>query len=123
MVKVLVIEDNLDIRESTCEILELDGFAVTYAESGEDGLLLAREALPDVIICDIMMRGMGGYTVLSELRRQPHTASIPFIFISAQTETAQVTSGMAMGAAAYLRKPFSEESLVGCINRCIANKV
>ena len=116
---ILLIEDNPDIRENTCELLELDGYQVITADSGEAGLRLAREKLPGLIICDIVMRGMDGYGVLKEIRRQKETASIPVIFLTASPKPKEDESGLTLGFTAFIRKPFSEEDLLESISSCL----
>lgn len=115
MKKILVIEDNQDVRENTADILELEGFEVTTAENGKIGVELATQLLPDVIICDIMMPVQDGYEVLQELNKNPQTSSIPFIFLTAKTERTDLRKGMNLGADDYLTKPFTEEELLEAI--------
>ncbi len=115
MKKILVIEDNQDVRENTADILELEGFEVTTAENGKIGVELATQLLPDVIVCDIMMPFLDGYEVLEELNKNPQTSSIPFIFLTAKTERTDLRKGMNLGADDYLTKPFTEEELLEAI--------
>lgn len=86
MIKILIIEDNHDVRENTADILELEGYEVTSAENGKIGVERAKQLLPDVIVCDIMMPELDGYGVLEELNKNAQTSSIPFIFLTAKTE-------------------------------------
>ncbi|KEY18964.1 response regulator [Kaistella antarctica] len=115
MKKILVIEDNQDVRDNTADILELEGFEVTTAENGKIGVELATELLPDVIICDIMMPVLDGYEVLEELNNHPETSSIPFIFLTAKTERTDLRKGMNLGADDYLTKPFTDQELLEAI--------
>ena len=108
---LLIIEDNEDIRESTAEILELAGYTVLKAENGKKGVELAQAHLPDLILCDIMMPELDGYGVLYLLNKNPETATIPFIFLTAKTERVDMRKGMEMGADDYLTKPFDEIEL------------
>ncbi|WP_413667938.1 response regulator transcription factor [Mucilaginibacter sp. Mucisp86] len=119
MKKVLVIEDNQDIRENTSELLELEGYEVLTAGDGKTGLQLARDWLPDVILCDIMMPVANGYEVFSSLKSLPVTATIPFIFLTANTEKKEMESGMHLGAKGYVCKPFSPEELLQTLEQCL----
>lgn len=115
MKKILLIEDNADVRENTAEILELAKFQVITAANGKIGVDLAIKEKPDLIICDIMMPELDGYGVLHMLGRQTETASIPFIFLTAKTERADIRKGMEMGADDYLTKPFDDIELLNAI--------
>ncbi len=113
--KILIIEDNLDIREGTAEILELAGYEVFTAPNGKNGVEIAQSYLPDLIICDIMMPELDGYGVLYLLNKNPETASIPFIFLTAKAERVDLRKGMEMGADDYLTKPFDDIELLNAI--------
>src|SRR5690606_34936944 len=102
MKKILLIEDNQNVRETTADILTLAGYEVITAESGKAGVQEALSALPDLIICDIMMPGLDGYGVLHILSKRAETAGIPFIFLTAKSEKADVRKGMNLGADDYL---------------------
>lgn len=115
MKKVLIIEDNEDVRENTADILELSGYNVTTAENGKIGVKVAKQLLPDVIVCDIMMPELDGYEVLEKLNKNTKTASIPFIFLTAKTEKIDMRKGMNLGADDYLTKPFTENELLEAI--------
>lgn len=110
--KILLIEDNDDIRENAGEILALAGYEVVLAENGRVGVELANKVIPDVVLCDIMMPELDGYGVLHVLSKNPDTANIPFIFLSAKTERADVRKGMELGADDYLTKPFDDTELL-----------
>ena len=116
MKTVLVIEDNLAIRENTVELLELLGFQVASAPDGPTGLQLIQEIRPDSILCDILMPGMDGYAVLRELRSQRYDQTASFYFMSAQAEMSDRQKGIALGATGYLIKPFTEKELLACFN-------
>lgn len=113
--KILIIEDDTIIRENTAEILELGNYDVVKAENGKEGVAKAKEFLPDLIICDIMMPELDGYGVLYILSQNPETASIPFIFLTAKTEKNDLRKGMELGADDYLTKPFDEMDLFKAI--------
>lgn len=113
--RILLIEDNPDVRENTQELLELSDYEVTAACDGREGVKLAKELLPDLILCDIMMPELDGYGVLQILGKQPQTASIPFIFLTAKAEKDDFRKGMTLGADDYLTKPFDETDLLNAI--------
>ncbi|MEO7216518.1 response regulator [Mucilaginibacter sp.] len=113
--RILIIEDNNDLRESTAEILQLSGYEVLQAANGKEGVELAGKHLPDLILCDIMMPELDGYGVLYLLDKNPETLSIPFIFLTAKAERLDFRKGMAMGADDYLTKPFDDLELLHAI--------
>ncbi len=113
--KILLIEDDHDVRENTAEILQLANYDVVTAENGRRGVEQARVNRPDLILCDIMMPELDGYGVLHMLGRDPATAEIPFIFLSAKAERSDVRKGMELGADDYLTKPFEESELLNAI--------
>lgn len=122
MKKVLVIEDNDDIREGTVEVLELAGYQAISAKNGKIGVELALNSSPDIILCDIMMPELDGYGVLYLLSKNPKTASIPFIFMTAKAERADMRKGMEMGADDYLTKPFDDLELFNAIESRLKKK-
>ena len=115
MKKILLIEDNAEIRENTSEILSLANYSVITAENGKIGVELAQRERPDLIICDIMMPELDGYGVLHILSKKEDTASIPFIFLTAKTEKTDIRKGMNLGADDYLTKPFDDTDLLNAI--------
>lgn len=115
MKKILLIEDNVEIRENTSEILTLDGYEVTVAENGKEGVTKAIAEKPDLIICDIMMPVLDGYGVLHLLTKNPETADIPFIFLTAKAERTDFRKGMDMGADDYITKPFDDVELLNAV--------
>jgi len=116
----LLIEDDKALRENTRELLELSGYSVCTAPNGRIGILAAKEKLPDVIICDIMMPEVDGYDVLEDLSSDEKTMRIPFIFMSAKTEYKEIRKGMDLGADDYLTKPFDEEDLLSAVESRMA---
>lgn len=116
MSKILVIEDELSIRELINELLTLADFEVVEAEDGQQGIEQALSTLPDLILCDIMMPYKNGYEVLQELQCHPETESIPFIFLTAKGTKFDIRQGMNLGADDYLTKPFTEDELLQTIN-------
>jgi CRP-like cAMP-binding protein/CheY-like chemotaxis protein len=115
MKKILIIEDNPDVRENIAEILELSNYDVVTAENGKIGLKLAGELIPDLIVCDVMMPELDGFGVLRILGQNPITAHIPFIFLTAKTEKADFRKGMSLGADDYITKPFDDVELLNAI--------
>lgn len=110
--KVLIIEDEFDVREDISELLLLEGYTVYSASNGFEGIALAKEHIPDLIICDIMMPGKDGFEVLHELQESPETKTIPFIFLTARATLNDLRQGMDLGADDYLTKPFTLEDLL-----------
>ena len=105
--RVLVIDDDPTIRNNVVELFTEEGFDVIAADNGADGVALAKAREPGVVVCDIMMPGLDGYAVLRALREHPSTTHVPFIFLSARAERADVRTGMNLGADDYLTKPFA----------------
>jgi CRP-like cAMP-binding protein/CheY-like chemotaxis protein len=120
--QVLIIEDNDDIRENIVEILELADFRVLHAANGKIGVDLATKNKPDIILCDIMMPDLDGYGVLYMLGKNPETAAIPFIFLTAKAERVDLRKGMEMGADDYLTKPFDDIELLTAIETRLKKK-
>jgi CheY-like chemotaxis protein len=117
MAKVLVIEDQEVLRESILNILNTRGFNAIGAEDGRRGLQLATEWVPDLILCDIRMPELDGYEVLSSLRQDPLTATIPFLFLTAETIQTVASKGKLLGANGYLLKPFTTAELLEAISQ------
>lgn len=115
MNKILLIEDNLEMRENTTEILELANYDVISCENGKEGVDHAKKELPDLIICDVMMPELDGYGVLYLLSKDPKTAVIPFIFLTAKSEKGDFRKGMQLGADDYLTKPYEEMDLLNAV--------
>ncbi len=115
MKKILLIEDNKDVRENTAEILRMARYNVYTARNGKEGVELAQKEKPDLIICDIMMPVLDGYGVLHLLSKNEETASIPFIYLTAKAERDDFRKGMEMGADDYLTKPFDDVELLNAI--------
>ncbi|SFP89436.1 response regulator [Hymenobacter arizonensis] len=115
MKTILLIEDDVVIRENTAELLEMAGFAVLTAENGQLGVALALATKPDLVICDIMMPVLDGYGVLQIFNQNAQLAGVPFIFLSAKTERIDLRRGMALGADDYLTKPFDKAELLSAI--------
>ncbi|MGB3207944.1 MAG: response regulator [Crinalium sp.] len=122
MNKILVIEDENIIRDIIVDILNAENFQTFDADNGETGIQLALQHLPDLIVCDVMMPKMSGHDVLQTLRKNPVTATIPFIFITAKADHDSIREGMELGADDYLTKPFNNKQLIGAIATRLKNK-
>ena len=109
--RLLIIEDSVDIRENTAELLELSGFTVEKASDGLEGVRLARTWNPDLVICDIMMPNLDGFGVLQVFSSQPELASIPFIFLTSLSDNATLEKVKATEPFGYIVKPFNEKTL------------
>jgi CRP-like cAMP-binding protein/ActR/RegA family two-component response regulator len=116
MKKILLIEDNEDIRNNTAEILELSNYKVIPAENGKTGVELAIKHVPDLIICDIMMPVLDGYGVLHAVHKNDAIKNTPFIFLTAKTDRTDIRKGMEMGADDYITKPFTGTELLHAVD-------
>src|SRR5688572_15134763 len=115
MKKILVIEDEPEMRRNLATILKLEKFNVMQAENGRVGIDLARKETPDLILCDVMMPEMDGHAVLKALRQDSKLVTTPFIFLTAKGEKADFRSGMDLGADDYLTKPVAKADLLNAI--------
>ena len=115
--KILVIEDQEDVRENIAELLDLSNYEPITASNGKEGVKKALEVKPNLILCDIMMPEMDGYEVIYLIGKNPEIASIPFIFLTAKSEMSDFRKGMNMGADDYVTKPFEEMELLNAIER------
>ena len=116
MTKILIIEDEAETRNVFLKCLEFEGFKTCAASNALDGIELAFNEQPNLIVCDILMPDMDGYFVLSKIRRSPKTTAIPFIFLTAKVTMAELRYGMQLGADDYLTKPCTVEQFLGAIN-------
>lgn len=122
MPKALVLEDDDGVRVLVKRLLESDGFTVTAVADGLQGLLELEKALPDVILCDIMMPNLDGMTFTKAIKRHAGTRSVPVIFLTAKTDTRTVAEGITAGAKFYLTKPFSHAELLQKVRKAIGAK-
>ena len=116
---ILVIEDDENLLKNISIVLELYGFTVLKAASGLAGVQQAITNLPNLIICDVMMEGMNGFEVISQIRSNTITQTIPFIFLTAWADVTDKLKGIEAGAQAYLTKPFIAKDLVNTIKTFI----
>jgi CheY-like chemotaxis protein len=119
MKKILVIEDNPEIRENTTELLELNNYIVVSAETGKTGFELAREHRPELILCDMLMPGTDGHEFLRLAKGDQNVSHIPIIFFSAGFLLPELQQLLTNEANAYLKKPFTEEELLQSIRNAL----
>jgi DNA-binding NarL/FixJ family response regulator len=115
MKKILVIEDEPEMRRNITTLLKYHDYQPIAADNGCDGVEVARRELPDLILCDVMMPKMDGFGVLQALQKDPALARIPFIFLTAKGEKDDLRDGMNLGADDYLTKPVANTDLVQAI--------
>ena len=106
MARILIIEDEAQIRDNLVRFLRLEGHEVAFAQDGVAGLEAIRAAPPELVICDFMMPRMDGFAVLAALRADEVLGQLPFIMLSASAEPERLDKAVAMGASAYVTKPF-----------------
>jgi CheY-like chemotaxis protein len=116
MTKVLVIEDEPVIRENIIDLLGAENFDAIGAEDGAQGMQLARDQMPDLILCDVLLPQLDGYHVIQQLQQDPATTAIPYIFITAEVERPARRGDLRIHASDYLAKPFTRNELLAAIN-------
>jgi two-component system, sensor histidine kinase and response regulator len=116
LVKILIIDDDDLLVEVITLMIREEGYQVIQASNGTEGVKIAQETFPDIIICDILMEQGDGYFVLAELQKTPATSTIPFIFLTCKTSRLDVRLGMKLGASDYLTKPFTRLELLSTID-------
>lgn len=114
--RILIVEDDSEVRHNLIELLEAESFSVEACVNGREALDRLRHFVPDIIVCDVMMPVMDGHALLLEVRRMKHFADIPFIFLTAKADPQEQRIGMNMGADDYLTKPFTRDLLLGTID-------
>lgn len=117
---ILVVDDDDALRGIIVSVLEQEGYSVIAAPDGLSAVSLARERLPDLVLCDIMMSGLDGYAVVASLRQDPLTAIIPLIFLTGREGASEVRKGMDLGADDYLTKPVRSEELIRAVRARLA---
>ena len=122
MARILVIEDDPTIRANLARVLRFENHEVIVAEDGQLGLQAARSELPQLILCDIMMPRMDGIAVLNALRPDPKLSTIPFVFLTARADRAEVEANLTFAADDYLIKPFNLQELLATVNRQLENQ-
>jgi len=122
MKTVLVIEDNILLRENTAELLELAGYHVLTSSNGHLGFKNAFDNKPHIVLCDIVMKDSGGETFLRLAKEEISTRNIPIIFFSAGSAPLSVSKGIERGGDIYLQKPFTNEELLDAVEKCFVIK-
>ncbi len=117
--RILVIEDDPSIRDHLVRMREFEGFRVETAVDGREGILKARDLVPDVVICDLLMPGVNGFGACRVLRDDPVTSGIPTIVISALGSPSDREKIEELGVDAYLSKPFRNQDLIDALDRCL----
>lgn len=117
--RVLVIDDDPNIVDMIELVLIVEGFDVTIANSGQDGLLEALREPPDVIVLDVMMPKIDGWQIAAKLRGHDTLSDVPIVFCTALTDDDSMWKGYEVGAASYITKPFEPERLIAEIRRVI----
>jgi CheY-like chemotaxis protein len=117
---ILVIEDNYENRENIAELLEVEGYTVTTACDGAEGLELLVSELPGLVLCDVHMPRKDGFEVLLTLRQNVLTAGIPFVFLTSDSEKKEMNAALNKGANGYISKPFTAEALIETVERLVA---
>ena len=120
MVKILIIEDHKDLRDDVIEMLHLEGYEAYGAEDGQDGISVAKEQIPDLIVCDIMMPGMNGIQVLTEIRKDPSFRTTPVVMLTAQGDTNLIMQAQELNATDFMTKPFEVKEILALIRQYVA---
>ncbi|MGC9393331.1 MAG: response regulator transcription factor [Anaerolineae bacterium] len=119
MVKILVAEDERDIRELIAFTLRFAGFEVELASNGAEAVEKAPDAIPDLILMDVRMPRMTGYQACEELKKNEITRDIPVVFLSAKGQESEIQEGLEVGAMEYILKPFAPDELTAQVNRIL----
>ena len=120
MIKILVAEDEPDIRELVAFTLRFAGYEVVSGSNGEEAVELARQETPDLIILDVRMPRMTGYDACKLIKEEPELRDVPVIFLSAKGQEAEIQDGMEAGAEDYLLKPFAPDQLTDRVRSILA---
>lgn len=120
MLRVLIIDDSPTEVYKLTTILEKNGYAVEVAETGEEGLQMAKDNPPDLILMDVVMPGLNGFQATRQLSRASETADVPIVIVSTKDQATDKVWGMRQGARAYLVKPISEAQLLNAINEALS---
>jgi CheY-like chemotaxis protein len=121
MAKILVVDDEIDMRMAVVEMLRAKGHDVIYAEDGVKALESIKKNLPDVVVCDIEMPYLKGYDVLTVMRVNPKLSKIPIIFLTGKTDIEYLVRSMQLNVNDFLTKPFTEEELLGAVDVQLKN--
>lgn len=122
MSKILVIEDNADIRNTVIDVLTFNDFEVVQAEDGIRGFEVAKNELPDLVLCDVLMPRQNGWETLEKFRSTSEFKHTPFVFTTALSRMDDMRKGMGLGADDYITKPFDNHDLVNTIRRLLLKR-
>jgi DNA-binding response OmpR family regulator len=120
MSKILIIEDEKSIREDILEILNAAGYIAMGAEDGLTGLQAAQQQYPDLILCDLMLPGIGGIDVLRNIRQEQALSNTRFVFLSARTDQEVILQALNLGADFYLTKPIGLKELLEAVKKALS---
>ena len=121
--KVLIIEDDPSFSRAISHIVEKEGYNVTNASNGMTGLRMVKEDKPDLLILDVMLPGIDGFEICSQLRNEPQTAKLPIIMLSAKGQETDKTTGLKVGADEYLTKPVDRAVLLERVTALLAKEL
>ena len=119
MKNILVVEDNTGIREEVCDILTMEGFNISQAKNGQQGLKMVKEIKPNLILSDIVMPEMDGFEMYQNLIKNNETKNIPIIFLSAKADKEAIERVKVIGNGEYIVKPVDPDILINIINKRI----
>lgn len=122
MQRILVIEDSTEYRDFIAELLRLCGYALLEADNGESGIRLAEEAAPDLIICDLHLPRVDGFSALETIRKHEGPHHVPFLIVTGDADPRQIHRGLNLGAEAYLIKPISAHEFVSAVRAHLASE-
>ena len=117
--KVLIVDDEPNIVISLEFLMDQAGYAVAVARTGEEALAQIRDFLPDVVLLDVMLPGVNGFDILQRVRQNPAWQQVAIIMLTAKGRDVEVAKGLALGATAYITKPFSTRDLLAKVRRCL----
>ena len=117
--KVLIVDDEPNIVISLEFLMDQAGYAVAVARTGEEALAQIRDFLPDVVLLDVMLPGVNGFDILQRVRQNPAWQQVAIIMLTAKGRDVEVAKGLALGATAYITKPFSTRDLLAEVRRCL----
>lgn len=120
MLRVLIIDDSPTEVYKLTTILEKNGYSVEVAETGDQGLEMAKASPPDLILMDVVMPGLNGFQATRQLSRAKETADIPVVIVSTKDQATDKVWGMRQGARAYLVKPIAEKQLLSAIGEALS---
>ncbi len=120
MTKILIAEDERDIRDLITFTLRFANYEVVAASNGEEAVTMAKQEVPDLILMDVRMPRMTGYEACAAIKAEANLKNIPVIFLSAKGQDTEIQAGLEAGAAEYLLKPFAPDQLTARIETILA---